>query len=151
MVWAKPNPRLTLHSPSASASPSLGEGKEVLPYVCTCPRVLSISYLQVGVAQQLLEPCPPSESRKQPLLSAAQLGGRCQGGFPSWEPTSLGHLCTHKSPHLHLPLLLICSLLPSAPLREEQMAAFLGLIQTYIFLNFGSWDLDVWWLGLFLR
>lgn len=71
MVWAKPDPRLTLHSPSASASPSLGEGKEVLSEVSTCPRVLSIAYLQVGVAQQFPEPCPPSESRGQPLLSAA--------------------------------------------------------------------------------
>ena len=44
---------------------------------------------------------PTSENRQQPLLSAAHLGGECQGSFPTWGPAHLGHLRTHKSPHLH--------------------------------------------------
>lgn len=126
----------------------LGEGTEVLPEVGTCPGVFSISCLQAEVAQQWPEPCPPPENREQPLLPAAHLGGGCRGGFPSWAPTNPGHLCTHKNPHLHLAFPFLCSLLPSAPLWRGQMAAFLRLIQIYVFLNFGSWYWDVWF---FLR
>lgn len=50
------------------------------------------------------------------------------------------HTCTFPS---------LCSLLPSAPLGGKQMAVFLELIQTHIFLNFGTWDLHVWWLEVF--
>lgn len=64
----KAKSHLTLHFPTASASPSLGEGTEVLPEASTDPGVLSMSCLQEGVAQQLPEPCPPPEGREQPLL-----------------------------------------------------------------------------------